>query len=45
MYDKYRDEYLEAMEIKTIHFSNDQITNNLQDVIKKISEHLFSPPA
>lgn len=44
-YDKHRDQYLEAMEIKTIRFTNDQITNDLQNIIKKISEYLSSPPA
>lgn len=44
-YDKHRDQYLEAMEIKTIRFTNDQITDDLQNVIKKISEYLSSPPA
>ena len=44
-YDKYRDEYLEAMEIKTIRFANDQIMDDLPSVIKKISEYLSFPPA
>jgi len=45
IYDKYRDQFLEAMEIKVIHFANDQIINDLQNVIKKILDCLLSPPA
>lgn len=44
-YDRHRDQYLEAMEIKTIRFTNDQVTNDLKNVIKKILEYLSSPPA
>ncbi len=43
-YDRYRDQFLEAMEIKTIRFLNDQVKNNLSNVIKKIVEY-FPPPA
>ncbi|MDP1743693.1 MAG: endonuclease domain-containing protein [Candidatus Amesbacteria bacterium] len=39
-YDRYRDQYLEAMVIKTIRFTNNQVENDLQNVIKVISGYL-----
>ncbi len=43
-YDKYRDQYLEAMKIKTLRFTNNQIENDLKSVIETIRYNL-TPPA
>lgn len=42
-YDKYRDQFLEAMKIKTIRFVNDQVINDLQNVIRIIISNLTPP--
>ena len=41
-YDEYRDKYMESVGIKTLRFTNEDIFNNLNLVLKKIKENLES---
>lgn len=42
-YDKYRTEYLKSLGIKEIRFTNDQVTNFMNDILIKIKSNLPSP--
>jgi len=35
-YDKGRDQYLEALNIKTIRFTNDEVLNNFDKVLERL---------
>ena len=39
-YDKYRDEFLESLDIKTLRVKSEDVLNNIEVVKKKIKEYL-----
>ena len=40
VYDKDRQETIEQLELTVLRFTNDEIFNNLESVVNKISSHL-----
>ena len=44
LYDSDRDSYLLALDIKTIRFWNKEVIENVENVIKQISQHFSQPP-
>jgi len=43
-YDKYRNKYLGAFNIKVIRFWNQEIMNDVEDVVEKIKKIVSPPP-
>ena len=43
-YDDYRQNKLEALGLKVLRFTNIEVINNLEIVLERIKESLFSPP-
>ena len=43
-YDDYRQNKLQALGLKVLRFTNDEVINDLKIVLERIKENLFSPP-
>jgi very-short-patch-repair endonuclease len=41
-YDKYRDEFLKSMDITTIRVKSDDVIRDIDGIVKKINEYIYS---